>query len=449
MHGKYTFCKPYLCHMSYTVAIIGRPNVGKSTLFNRLTETSEAIVDPTSGVTRDRKYGTASWRNKEFIIIDTGGMVSDAEDEFEKDINQQVKFAVAEADSVLFMVDVRDGLSEWDEAVGHMLRRIDKPVFVVCNKVDTADKEVLTHEFWSLGMTDKLYPLSANNGYGTGDLLDDLAELIPVEPEQEQTDLPRIAIVGKPNVGKSTLINTLMGQDRSIVSDVAGTTRDSVDTYFNAFEKEMILVDTAGLRRRKQIDNDIEYYSSVRTLKAIRSSDVCILLIDAQEGVTAQDLAIFHEIDEANKGVVICVNKWDLVEKDHKSVQVMTEEIKKRISPFTDVPIFFTSNVTKQRLLKALEMALEVFENRFQRISTSKLNDIMLPLIQAYPPPIYKGKEVKIKFVTQLPTKSPAIAFFCNTPQNIKLPYQRFLENKIREHFNFTGVPIRLYFRQK
>ncbi len=435
--------------MSYTVAIIGRPNVGKSTLFNRLTETSEAIVDPTSGVTRDRKYGTASWRNKEFIIIDTGGMVSDAEDEFEKDINQQVKFAVAEADSVLFMVDVRDGLSEWDEAVGHMLRRIDKPVFVVCNKVDTADKEVLTHEFWSLGMTDKLYPLSANNGYGTGDLLDDLAELIPVEPEQEQTDLPRIAIVGKPNVGKSTLINTLMGQDRSIVSDVAGTTRDSVDTYFNAFEKEMILVDTAGLRRRKQIDNDIEYYSSVRTLKAIRSSDVCILLIDAQEGVTAQDLAIFHEIDEANKGVVICVNKWDLVEKDHKSVQVMTEEIKKRISPFTDVPIFFTSNVTKQRLLKALEMALEVFENRFQRISTSKLNDIMLPLIQAYPPPIYKGKEVKIKFVTQLPTKSPAIAFFCNTPQNIKLPYQRFLENKIREHFNFTGVPIRLYFRQK
>ncbi len=449
MHGKYTFCKPYLCHMRYTVAIIGRPNVGKSTLFNRLTETSEAIVDPTSGVTRDRKYGTASWRNKEFIIIDTGGMVSDAEDEFEKDINQQVKFAVAEADSVLFMVDVRDGLSEWDEAVGHMLRRIDKPVFVVCNKVDTADKEVLTHEFWSLGMTDKLYPLSANNGYGTGDLLDDLAELIPVEPEQEQTDLPRIAIVGKPNVGKSTLINTLMGQDRSIVSDVAGTTRDSVDTYFNAFEKEMILVDTAGLRRRKQIDNDIEYYSSVRTLKAIRSSDVCILLIDAQEGVTAQDLAIFHEIDEANKGVVICVNKWDLVEKDHKSVQVMTEEIKKRISPFTDVPIFFTSNVTKQRLLKALEMALEVFENRFQRISTSKLNDIMLPLIQAYPPPIYKGKEVKIKFVTQLPTKSPAIAFFCNTPQNIKLPYQRFLENKIREHFNFTGVPIRLYFRQK
>ncbi len=449
MHSKYTFCKPYLCDMSYTVAIIGRPNVGKSTLFNRLTETSEAIVDPTSGVTRDRKYGTASWRNKEFIIIDTGGMVSDAEDEFEKDINEQVKFAVAEADSVLFMVDVRDGLSEWDEAVGHMLRRIDKPVFVVCNKVDTSDKEVLTHEFWSLGMTEKLYPLSANNGYGTGDLLDDLAELIPVEPEQEPSDLPRIAIVGKPNVGKSTLINTLMGQNRSIVSEVAGTTRDSVDTYFNAFDKEMILVDTAGLRRRKQIDNDIEYYSSVRTLKAIRSADVCILLIDAQEGVTAQDLAIFHEIDEANKGVVICVNKWDLVEKDHKSVQVMTEEIKKKISPFTDVPIFFTSNVTKQRLLKALEMALEVFENRFQRVSTSKLNDIMLPLIQAYPPPIYKGKEVKIKFVTQLPTKSPAIAFFCNSPQNVKLPYQRFLENKIREHFNFTGVPIRLYFRQK
>ncbi|MEY4330230.1 MAG: hypothetical protein RL609_978 [Bacteroidota bacterium] len=435
--------------MSYTVAIIGRPNVGKSTLFNRLTETQEAIVDPTSGVTRDRKYGTASWRGKEFIIIDTGGMVSDSTDEFEKDINNQVRMAVEEADCVFFMVDVRDGLSEWDEAVGDMLRRIDKPVFVVCNKVDTGDKEMLAHEFWALGMAEKLYSLSANNGYGTGELLDDLYEIMPKVEEKEETTLPRIAIVGRPNVGKSTFINTLMGQNRSIVSDVAGTTRDSVDTYFNAFGKEMVLVDTAGLRKRKQIEGDIEYYSSIRTLKAIRSADVCMLLIDAQEGITVQDLAIFHEIDEANKGVVILVNKWDLVEKDHKSVQVMTDEIKKRLSPFTDVPIFFTSNVTKQRLLKALEMALEVFENRFQRVSTSKLNDILLPLIQAYPPPIYKGKEVKIKFVTQLPTKSPAIAFFCNTPQNVKLAYQRFLENKIREHFNFTGVPIRLYFRQK
>jgi GTP-binding protein len=435
--------------MSYTVAIIGRPNVGKSTLFNRLTETQEAIVDPTSGVTRDRKYGTSSWRGKEFIIIDTGGMVSDSTDEFEKDINNQVRMAVEEADAVFFMVDVRDGLSEWDEAVGDMLRRIDKPVFVVCNKVDTSDKEVLAHEFWALGMAEKLYSLSANNGYGTGDLLDDLYEIMPKIEEKEETTLPRIAIVGRPNVGKSTFINTLMGQNRSIVSDVAGTTRDSVDTYFNAFGKEMVLVDTAGLRKRKQIEGDIEYYSSIRTLKAIRSADVCMLLIDAVEGITVQDLAIFHEIDEANKGIVILVNKWDLVEKDHKSVQVMTDEIKKRLSPFTDIPIFFTSNVTKQRLLKALEMALEVFENRFQRVSTSKLNDVLLPLIQAYPPPIYKGKEVKIKFVTQLPTKSPAIAFFCNTPQNVKLPYQRFLENKIREHFNFTGVPIRLYFRQK
>jgi GTP-binding protein len=435
--------------MSYTVAIIGRPNVGKSTLFNRLTETQEAIVDPTSGVTRDRKYGTSSWRGKEFIIIDTGGMVSDSTDEFEKDINNQVRMAVEEADAVFFMVDVRDGLSEWDEAVGDMLRRIDKPVFVVCNKVDTSDKEVLAHEFWALGMAEKLYSLSANNGYGTGELLDDLYEIMPKIEEKEETTLPRIAIVGRPNVGKSTFINTLMGQNRSIVSDVAGTTRDSVDTYFNAFGKEMMLVDTAGLRKRKQIEGDIEYYSSIRTLKAIRSADVCMLLIDAVEGITVQDLAIFHEIDEANKGIVILVNKWDLVEKDHKSVQVMTDEIKKRLSPFTDVPIFFTSNVTKQRLLKALEMALEVFDNRFQRVSTSKLNDILLPLIQAYPPPIYKGKEVKIKFVTQLPTKSPAIAFFCNTPQNVKLPYQRFLENKIREHFNFTGVPIRLYFRQK
>jgi GTP-binding protein len=435
--------------MSYTVAIIGRPNVGKSTLFNRLTETQEAIVDPTAGVTRDRKYGTSSWKGKEFIVIDTGGMVSDSTDEFEKDINNQVKLAVAEADAVFFVVDVRDGLSEWDEAVGNMLRRIDKPMFIVCNKVDTSDKEILSHEFWTLGLAEKLYSISANNGYGTGDLLDDLYDIMPDEPEREESSIPRIAIVGRPNVGKSTLINTLMGQNRSIVSDVAGTTRDSVDTYFNAFEKEMILVDTAGLRKRKQMEGDIEYYSSIRTLKAIRSADVCMLLIDAQEGITIQDLAIFHEIDEANKGVVVLVNKWDLVEKDHKSVQVMTEEIKRRLSPFTDVPIFFTSNVTKQRLLKALEMALQVYDNRFQRIPTSKLNEVMLPLIQAYPPPIYKGKEVKIKFVTQLPTKSPAIAFFCNTPQNVKLPYQRFLENKIREHFHFSGVPIRLYFRQK
>ncbi|MFN8862797.1 MAG: ribosome biogenesis GTPase Der [Flavobacteriales bacterium] len=434
--------------MSFTVAIVGRPNVGKSTLFNRLTETQDAIVDPTAGVTRDRKYGTAVWRGKEFIVIDTGGVVANAEDAFEEDINAQVKLAIAEADLILFMVDGREGLTDWDEQVAEQLRRGKKKVMVVCNKVDTSDKEEFVNEFYSLGLSDTIYPLSGNNGYGTGELLDDVAELIPAEPEETPTDLPKIAIVGKPNVGKSSLLNTLIGEERSIVSDVAGTTRDAVHTHFKSFGKDLILVDTAGLRRRKQIENDIEYYSSIRTIKAIRNSDVCMLLIDATEGVTNQDLAIFHEITEANRGVVILVNKWDLVEKDHKTVKEYTEEIKRRIAPFTDVPIIFTSNETKQRLLKALEIAVEVAENRKVKIPTSKLNDIMLPLIQAYPPPIYKGKEVKIKFVTQLPTRSPAIAFFCSTPQYIKLPYQRFLENKLREHFNFSGIPVRLYLRQ-
>lgn len=435
--------------MSFTVAIVGRPNVGKSTLFNRLTESNEAIVDPQAGVTRDRKYGIAQWRDREFIIIDTGGVVANSLDEFEQDINSQVNLAIEEADLILFVLDGREGLTEWDDEVARLLRRAGKPIFVICNKVDTSDKEHLVHEFYSLGLSDRIYPLSGNNGYGTGELLDDIVARIPDEPEEDTSHLPRIAIVGKPNVGKSTLLNTLIGQQRSIVSEVAGTTRDSVDTHFKAFGQEVILVDTAGLRKRKQIGDDIEYYSTIRTVKAIRGADVCMLLVDATEGMTRQDLAVFHEIEEANKGVVILVNKWDLVEKDQASTKRFTEEIRQRIAPFTDVPIFFTSNVTRQRLLKALEKAVEIAANRHLKISTAKLNEVMLPLIQAYPPPIFKGKEVRIKFVTQLPTKSPAIAFFCNTPQNIKEPYQRFLENKLREHFNFTGIPVRLYFRQK
>jgi GTPase len=436
-------------HLSYTIAIVGRPNVGKSTLFNRLTETSDAIVEPTAGVTRDRKYGISVWRNKECIVIDTGGVVANSVDEFEKDINEQVKLAIEEADLILFMVDAREGLTQWDGEVAEVLRRLNKPVILICNKVDTGDKEDLINEFYALGISDTLLPISANNGYGTGELMDAIADLIPETPKDENPELPKIAIVGKPNVGKSTLLNTLIGKDRSIVSEVAGTTRDAVHTHFKAFGKELILIDTAGLRRRKQIENDIEYYSTIRTIKAIRQSDVCMLLIDATEGISNQDLAIFHEITEANRGVVILVNKWDLVEKDHKSVKAFTEEVKKRLAPFTDVPIFFTSNVTKQRLLKALEKATEIAENRSRKIPTSKLNEVMLPLIQAYPPPIYKGKEVRIKFVTQLPTRSPAIAFFCNTPQNVKEAYQRFLENKLRENFDFSGIPVRLYFRQK
>ena len=435
--------------MNYTIAIVGRPNVGKSTLFNRLTETSEAIVEPTAGVTRDRKYGECNWGNKNFIIIDTGGVVTDSEDQFEIDINQQVNLAVEEANLVLFVVDVREGLTDWDRNAAELLRRSGKKMVLVVNKVDTSDKELLATEFYELGIGDSYYCISANNGYGTGDLLDFIMKEIPEEEEIEKPELPRIAIVGRPNVGKSTLLNTLLGRERSIVSDVAGTTRDTVDTEFNAFGKELILVDTAGLRRRKAIENDIEFYSTIRTIKAIRMADVCMLLIDAVEGVTKQDLTIFGEITEANKGIVILVNKWDLYEKDHKSVKEFTDMLKERISPFTDVPIFFTSNVTKQRILKALEKALEVAENRHMKISTSKLNEIMLPIITAYPPPIVKGKEVRIKFVTQLPTKSPAIAFFCNTPQNVKLSYTRFLENKLREHFNFSGIPVRLYFRQK
>lgn len=435
--------------MNFTVAIVGRPNVGKSTLFNRLTETSEAIVDPTAGVTRDRKYGEASWGNKNFIIIDTGGVVTDSDDQFELDINQQVNIAVEEANLVLFLVDVREGLTEWDQNAANLLRKTGKDIIVVANKVDTSDKEMLANEFYALGLGEHLIAISANNGYGTGDLLDLIASNIPNTEEKEELELPRIAIVGRPNVGKSTLLNTLLGQERSIVSDVAGTTRDAVDTSFNAFGKNLILVDTAGLRKRRAIENDIEFYSAIRTIKAIRQADVCMLLIDATEGITKQDLTIFGEITEANKGIIILVNKWDLYEKDHKSVDEFTKLIKERIAPFTDVPIFYTSNVTKQRILKALEKALEIYENRLQKIPTSKLNEIMLPIINDFPPPIVKGKEVRIKFVTQLPTKSPAIAFFCNTPQNVKESYQRFLENKLREHFNFSGIPVRLYFRQK
>jgi GTP-binding protein len=435
--------------MSYTIVIVGRPNVGKSSLFNRLTETSDAIVEPTAGVTRDRKYGTGQWGGKEFIVVDTGGVVTNSDDAFEQDINSQVRLAIAEADRVLFMVDAKEGMTEWDEEIADMLRRSNKPILLVCNKVDTSDKEILATEFYALGFGEKLFSISANNGYGSGDLLDELLQEMPSIDETEMPDLPKIAIVGRPNVGKSSLLNTLLGNGRSIVSDVAGTTRDAVHTHFKAFNKELMLIDTAGLRKRKQIEDDIEFFSAIRTIKSIRNSDVCMLLIDAVEGITKQDLTIFGEITEANRGIVILVNKWDMVEKDHKSVEVMTEEIKKRIAPFTDVPIIFTSNITKQRILKALEAALEVYENRLQHFSTSKLNDIMLPIIQAYPPPVVKGKEVKIKYITQLPTKSPAIAFFCNTPQNVVSSYQRFLENKLRENFRLTGVPVRLYFRQK
>lgn len=435
--------------MSFTIVIVGRPNVGKSTLYNRLTGTDDAIVDPTAGVTRDRKYGVGEWSNRSFVVIDTGGLAEESDDSFEQDINSQVELAIGEADLILFLVDGKEGLTDADRLIAQRLRKARKKVMLLCNKVDTSDKEIWINEFWELGLGDHIYPISANNGYGTGDLLDKITEGIVPDEEVEESEIPRIAVVGKPNVGKSSLLNALTGKERAIVSDVAGTTRDSVDTVYKAFGQELILVDTAGLRKRKQIDNDIEFYSSIRTIKAIRQSDVCMLMIDATEGISRQDMSIFKEITEANKGVVILVNKWDLVEKDHKSVDRYTAEIKDKLAPFTDVPIFFTSNVTKQRILKALEKAVDIAHQRKVRIPTAKLNEVMLPIIENYPPPIYKGKDIKIKFVTQLPTKSPAIAFFCNTPQYIKESYSRYLENKLREHFNFEGIPVRLYFRKK
>ncbi|MBL0316123.1 MAG: ribosome biogenesis GTPase Der [Flavobacteriales bacterium] len=435
--------------MSYTIVIVGRPNVGKSTLYNKLTGTDDAIVDPTAGVTRDRKYGIGEWGTKSFVVIDTGGIAEEDEEGFEKDINSQVALAIGEADLVLFMVDGKEGVTDGDRFIADKMRKSKKDIMLLCNKVDTSDKEGWINEFWELGLTDEIWPISANNGYGTGDLLEKIAEKMPADPEGEENELPKIAIVGKPNVGKSSLINALTGKDRSIVSEVAGTTRDAINTEFRAFNQQLILIDTAGLRKRKLIDNDIEFYSSIRTIKAIRMSDVCLLLIDATEGITRQDLSIFKEITEANKGVVLLINKWDLVEKDHKSVDKYSAEIRQKLAPMTDVPIFFTSTVTKQRILKALEKAMEVAHNRKQRIPTNKLNEVMLPIIENWPPPIYKGKDIKIKYVTQLPTKSPAIAFFCNTPQYIKDPYMRFLENKLRENFHFEGIPVRLYFRKK
>ena len=435
--------------MSFTIVIVGRPNVGKSTLYNRLTGTDDAIVEPTSGVTRDRKYGVGEWTGKSFVVVDTGGIADHGDDSFEKEINFQVGLAVEEASLILFVVDGKEGLTSGDEEIAKRLRRSKKEVMVICNKVDTSDKEIWINDFYSLGLGDKIFAISANNGYGTGDLMEALTEHIPVEEETEEIHIPKVAIVGRPNVGKSSLLNVLTESKRSIVSDVAGTTRDSINTLYQPFGKEMILIDTAGLRKRKQYDDDIEFYSSIRTIKAIRESDVCLLLIDAEEGLTRGDLGIFREITEANKGVVLLVNKWDLIEKTHKTVDAYTKELKEKLQPFSDVPIFFTSNVTRQRLLKALERALEVAENRKRRISTSELNEVMLPLIDNNPPPVYKGKDIKIKFVTQLPTKSPAIAFFCNTPQYVKDPYMRFLENKLRENWDFSGIPVRLYFRQK
>ncbi len=435
--------------MKKIVAIVGRPNVGKSTLFNRLTESREAIVDPTSGVTRDRKYGRAIWSGRDFTVIDTGGYITHSDDAFEGAIREQVKISIEEADLVLFMLDVMTGITDLDQEIADILRKSGKDVMVISNKVDTSDKELGSAEFYSIGLADQVFSISANNGYGTGELLDALVEKLPEEPEEIPSNVPKLAVVGRPNVGKSTLINTLLGKERNIVSEIAGTTRDSVHTLYKGFGLEMEIVDTAGLRKRNKIDDQLEYYSTVRTIKAIDQADVCLLLVDATEGMQKQDLAIFYQIAESYRGVVVLINKWDLVEKDHTTMDAYRERVKKRLEPYTDVPILFTSNVTRQRVLHALETAVQVYENRKRKIPTSQLNDTLLPIIRDNPPPAIKGKYVQIKYVTQIQSQVPTFAFFCNLPQYIKDPYKRFLENKLRNLYDMSGVPVRLFFRKK
>ncbi len=436
--------------MKKVFAIVGRPNVGKSTLFNRLTESRDAIVDEVSGVTRDRKYGDVEWTGKIFSIIDTGGFIQDGQDTFEDRILEQIELALDECDAIMFLVDAQVGITDLDLQMAELLRRLNKDVILVSNKIDTSDKEYLSSEFYSLGFKGELFSISANNGYGTGELLDKLASYCEAEDEIEESDVPRIAIVGKPNVGKSSFINALTGKDRFIVSDVSGTTRDSADLDYNQFGYNLKLVDTAGLRRAKAINDDLEFYSTLRTRRAIEASDVCVLLIDGTEELSKQDLNIFFEIIKAKKGVVIGVNKWDAVsDKDNHSYTKLKRRIIDQIAPFTDVHLEFISAHSKQRIHKLLDYALEVFENRNRKIPTSKVNDVLLEYIEDYPPPALKGKFIRIKFVRQLPTHSPAFAFYCNLPQYVKDPYKRYLENKIRESFNFTGVPISLFFRKK
>ena len=436
--------------MSTIVAIVGRPNVGKSTLFNRLIKRREAIVDSVSGVTRDRNYGKSEWNGKEFSVIDTGGYIKGSDDIFEAEIRKQVELAIDEADVIMFVVDVEEGITPMDDEVAKLLRKITKPVIVVVNKVDNAMREKDAYEFYNLGLGEFI-TISSTSGSGTGELLDELINIFPNKPEptQEEIELPRFAVVGRPNAGKSSFINALIGVDRYIVTDVAGTTRDSIDTKYDRFGFEFNLVDTAGIRRKAKVKEDLEFYSVMRSVRAIEHSDVCILLIDATRGFEGQDQSIFWLAAKNRKGIIILVNKWDLVEKDTMSTRDYEAKIKKELEPFTDVTILFVSALTKQRLLKALEETVKVYENRKQRISTSKFNDYMLKLIETYPPPALKGKYVKIKYCMQLPTPTPQFVFFANLPQYVKEAYKRFLENKIRENWDFSGVPIDIYIREK
>ncbi len=434
--------------MNSIVAIVGRPNVGKSTLFNRLIQKRQAIVDDTSGVTRDRHYGQSEWNGKSFSLIDTGGYVKGSSDIFEAEIRKQVQLAIEEADFILFVVDVTAGITPTDDEVANLLRRVKKPVFLIVNKVDNAMREADATEFYSLGLGE-YFSLSAINGSGTGEILDALVSEMPEPTEEEPSELPRFAVVGRPNAGKSSFINALIGKERNIVTDIAGTTRDSIDTKFNKFGFDFNLVDTAGIRKKSKVKEDIEFYSVMRAVRSIEYSDVVILIIDATRGFQGQDQNIFWLAQKNRKGIVILVNKWDLIEKDTKTAKAFEEEIRRETAPFRDVPIVFISALNKQRLLKALETAVEVFQNRSKRIPTSKFNETMLSIINHYPPPAIKGKFVKIKYCMQLPTPTPQFVFFANLPQYVKDPYKRFVENKMREIYNFTGVPITIYFRKK
>jgi len=437
--------------MSFTVAIIGRPNVGKSTLFNRLLEQRKAIVDDISGVTRDRQYGIAEWNGKIFNIIDTGGFVPDTEDVFETEIRKQVKIAIDEADALLFMTDAAVGITELDENMADLLRKTSKPVLLTVNKVDNNERMLEASEFYGLGF-DKIYFLSSMSGSGTGELLDDLTTLISEgqsEDSQRINELPKFAIIGQPNVGKSSLLNALIGQERTIVSEIAGTTRDTIHTHYNLFNKEFILIDTAGLRKKNKEKDDLEFYSVIRAIKAMDEADICLLMLDATKGITAQDVNIFSLAARKGKGIVMLVNKWDLIEKTTNTARNYEKQLKEKLAPFTDVPVIFISAKEKTRIFKVIEKALEVFNNKNRKIATSQLNDVMLKAVEAYHAPVVRGHPVKIKYITQLPTKVPSFAFFCNYPDDIKQPYKNYLENQLRSNFNFNGVPVRIFFRKK
>lgn len=436
--------------MGFTVAIAGRPNVGKSTFFNRMLEQRKAIVDNISGVTRDRQYGVAEWNGKSFNLIDTGGFVAGSDDVFETEIRKQVKIALNEANAIIFMCDAETGITTLDEAIVQLLRETSKPVFLVVNKVDNPERMLDATEFYSMGF-DHTFFLSSISGSGTGELLDELVQLIPdgEEDEEGKPELPKFAIIGQPNVGKSSLLNALIGEERTIVSDIAGTTRDTIHTHYNLFQKEFILIDTAGIRRKNKVEEDLEFYSVIRAIKAMDEADICLLLLDAEKGISAQDLNIFSLAVRKGKGVVLLVNKWDLVEKATNTARDYEKELKERTAPFTDVPVLFISAKEKTRIFRVIETALQVYENRHRKVPTSQLNDVMLKAVEAYHAPVVRGNSVKIKYVTQLPTAVPSFAFFTNYPDDIKQPYKNYLENQLRKNFDFSGVPVRIFFRKK